>query len=112
MAKVEPDPWVYPFSETLLEFLRHCSRTELQGLELSRLNEAAEIRRELKTTMAQINATMSRLIGVSAEAMVARVLRDNFKSLREKEGTSEPEGTQIRELDSNPKRLPAPKVKK
>lgn len=63
-------------AEPPVEFLLHCSRTSLDDFELSRLNRAANLRKQLRDLYAQ-------LVSAEAEAVFARWLIEHRSALLE-----------------------------
>lgn len=67
--------------ENIIEYASGCTRGELIQLEMRRLDEAAEIQK-------QLGVVINELVRVSSEALFARALRENRKAKALPESTS------------------------
>lgn len=72
MAKINGQG-VSDIYENLIEYVSGCTRGELAQLEMDRLNEAAQMQKQLRVLI-------SELVRVSSEALLARALRENRKA--------------------------------
>jgi hypothetical protein len=76
-----PSPWIGALAMTIsrvtppLDYLQAASRASLQSFELTRLNHAANLRQE-------IAALIDQWIQETSEALLARWMLDNHKSLQ------------------------------